>query len=152
MSKGKRRKCALCKADHGVARCQKFLNADLSKRLEIQRINKLCKNCLGINHTAEKCYSFKSCIFCSKDQSKNARHHSLLHNHTTNSNEACAATTSQVSQALLINKEIPMTRTYHTTNSGVNTTTILATAQVRLEHLSILALRITISPIVWLNF
>lgn len=135
-SRGKnkiKRKCILCKGEHAVVRCQQFLNADLSKRFEIQINNNACENCLGVKLTAENCYSFKSCIFCSKGQNKNSRHHSLLHNHTQTFdanlkvNASTGSSGSNPSQS-----PIPVVRNYHTSNTGTNTATILATAQVRL--------------------
>lgn len=114
---GKGKKCVLCKADHGVSKCQKFLNSDHKQRLEIQKSNKLCMNCLGVNHSAEKCYSFKSCIYCARSSNKTSRHHSLLHDHTSNNEEQ--------------SQETPNLN-FHTINSGVHTAALLATAQVRL--------------------
>lgn len=57
-------------------RCSKFLNANVHTRWELVKQNKLCENCLGINHSTENCFSYKSCIFC---KPQTVRHNSLLH-------------------------------------------------------------------------
>ncbi len=65
---------ALCMGhNHSLARCQVFLDSDISKRWTLVRQNKYCVNCLHQSHTVANCSSAHTCRQCQ------SRHHSLLH-------------------------------------------------------------------------
>ncbi|XP_071055017.1 uncharacterized protein [Onthophagus taurus] len=65
--------CILCKMNHNLYQCDKFLEKSPSQRFNIISDNKFCKNCLGYRHHTSKCNSNKTCRICNK------RHHTLLH-------------------------------------------------------------------------
>ncbi|XP_045774363.1 uncharacterized protein LOC123873546 [Maniola jurtina] len=67
------RSCLLCKSNHSLYACSKFLALDLNARLKVVRDNKLCENCLRPGgHTAADC-RFGPCRKC-----ENIKHNSLI--------------------------------------------------------------------------
>ncbi|XP_054717382.1 uncharacterized protein LOC129226778 [Uloborus diversus] len=71
--KAKPKICILCKNSHGLNKCSEFHKMNVSERYDFVKQNKLCVNCLNINHTVKSCYSKMSCFYCA------LRHNSLLH-------------------------------------------------------------------------
>ncbi|XP_011165898.1 uncharacterized protein LOC105200169 [Solenopsis invicta] len=66
--------CVFCKQAHKIYTCKIFKELSIeSQRNETKRLNH-CYNCLGSNHTTQKCTS-RICRHCSK------KHHTLLHMH-----------------------------------------------------------------------
>lgn len=57
--------CPLCKADHGLFRCNEFLSMKLAKRVEFVQQARLCQSCLRSGHVEGKCprpqYACKMC-------------------------------------------------------------------------------------------
>ncbi|XP_059219756.1 uncharacterized protein LOC131998151 [Stomoxys calcitrans] len=80
VSKGRRTKfsfnCRLCKGNHGLRKCQKFLCMTVDKRLHAVIANNYCPNCLAHTHSSGKCFSSLGCKHCG------GSHHSYLHIHS----------------------------------------------------------------------
>ncbi|XP_071652694.1 uncharacterized protein [Temnothorax longispinosus] len=69
--------CVLCKGDHPIFLCGKFLGFSVDKRFQEIKALKLCLNCLkSTDHRAKNCNA-GSCKKCSK------RHNTLLHMEST---------------------------------------------------------------------
>ena len=68
----KSKSCFLCKEDHYLLDCPRFLECEPRKRIDIARQNKLCFNCLG-KHMVPECTRRSNCKQCE------SKHHSLLH-------------------------------------------------------------------------
>lgn len=71
------RKCPLCKADHVLMQCDKFLHMNATERRDTVRNLRLCKNCL-YSHGEKTCTSEKRCNLCNK------HHHTLMHDAENN--------------------------------------------------------------------
>ncbi|XP_075153340.1 uncharacterized protein LOC142236549 [Haematobia irritans] len=65
--------CGLCKQDHPIKTCHKFLSQGPSERFEIVCQHFYCINCLACSHIRRDCPTKLSCQIC------NARHNTLLH-------------------------------------------------------------------------
>lgn len=65
--------CLLCRKDHPLRKCGKFLNLTVADRLQVVRRHNYCQNCLAHSHRIGNCRSHHRCNEC------NIRHHSLLH-------------------------------------------------------------------------
>lgn len=66
--------CPFCqKKDHKISNCKEFCKLDHNNRHNFVQTNKLCFNCLGINHSADVCRILARCRICKH------KHHSLLH-------------------------------------------------------------------------
>ncbi|XP_073819973.1 uncharacterized protein [Musca autumnalis] len=123
-------KCNLCKGNHILRSCPKFLSMDFKNRLSIVKRDKHCLNCLTQGHMVANCTSQKTCSEC------NSKHHSLLHRAKLSQqgdNRAKAPrNVPQSSQtSSLQSTELPSTsdnvRNFHT---SVASKTMLATAWV----------------------
>ena len=64
--------CYFCKENHFLLNCNKFKSADVRKRYEIVKSNKLCFNCFGKHHI-NACSRKSNCSKCNK------KHHEILH-------------------------------------------------------------------------
>lgn len=131
-NKGHKKNCPLCKGNHGSARCSKLLNANVQARWKIVEEKKLCSNCLGINHSPESCYSFKSCIFCKPQV---VRHHSLLHEQVQ-SNQAHSQMSNPPGpsgQAQSQTGSQPIGRNFHL-SCHTDRTKLLGTAQAQIVN------------------
>lgn len=78
--------CMYCSEDHKICNCKSFAKIDTDARRDFVQSNRLCFNCLGVNHSVFACRQSTRCRICQK------KHHSLLHPRNTTS-----ATDSQVS-------------------------------------------------------
>lgn len=65
--------CPFCKANHRLNNCKLFANKDYDARHDFVQTNRLCYNCLGLNHSVFSCRQLTRCRICSR------KHHSLLH-------------------------------------------------------------------------
>lgn len=67
--------CGICKSEHRIITCKKFLNLNLTQKY--QKIIQLhyCSNCLARNHVLKDCTNQTRCNTCGQ------KHHSLLHGH-----------------------------------------------------------------------
>lgn len=75
-------KCNFCGNNHSIYKCQDFLNLSVHDRITKVNQLKLCKNCLRIGHTVDKCY-LNPCKICKQSHNKTLKHNSLLHYDTT---------------------------------------------------------------------
>ncbi|XP_075163105.1 uncharacterized protein LOC142235730 [Haematobia irritans] len=122
-------RCMLCKGNHVLKSCPKFVAMDPKARLAVAKKNGLCLNCLTFGHKMAKCSNRDSCSKC------NFSHHTLLHiPKATQQNEASNIDMAQSSQNQNIQStEAPSTsenvRAYHT---SVSNKTMLATAWVNI--------------------
>ncbi|XP_011879464.1 PREDICTED: uncharacterized protein LOC105568410, partial [Vollenhovia emeryi] len=66
-------KCPLCKSQHFLNLCPKFVSKSASQRREIVKQHQRCFNCLSAKHAVQACRSKYSCRVCDK------KHHSMLH-------------------------------------------------------------------------
>ncbi|XP_066260797.1 uncharacterized protein [Euwallacea similis] len=65
-------KCVVCKANHLLVNCQRFLAMPPSERFNKAKQLKLCLNCLKLGHFGKDCRA-KHCAKCT------TKHHTLLH-------------------------------------------------------------------------
>lgn len=65
--------CQLCKENHSIRGCPKFLRKIVNDRIHVVKVSHLCYNCLSSDHGVKECKSRYSCRECSQ------RHHTLLH-------------------------------------------------------------------------
>lgn len=67
-------KCNICSGEHAIYQCKQFLALPVNQRIESNRSQKICLNCLrSTSHNAIKCPSGHSCKTCSR------KHNTLLH-------------------------------------------------------------------------
>ncbi|XP_066256304.1 uncharacterized protein [Euwallacea similis] len=74
-------KCVVCKANHLLVNCQRFLAMPLSERFNKAKQLKLCLNCLKLGHFGKDCRA-KHCAKCT------TKHHTLLHFESSRGQEA----------------------------------------------------------------
>lgn len=67
--------CGICKADHRIASCKRFLDLNLARKYKTVLKMHYCTNCLARNHLLADCTNTARCRVC---QSK---HHTILHGH-----------------------------------------------------------------------
>ncbi|XP_063897988.1 uncharacterized protein LOC135118861 [Helicoverpa armigera] len=82
--------CPICKTDHVLMKCDKFVAMNAKERDDTVRKLQVCKNCL-YSHGEKQCFSRKRCRVCRKP------HHTLLHYDETlqtSNNQANNITTS----------------------------------------------------------
>ena len=67
--------CLLCKGDHRLASCSKFMSASMDERIKVIKEFRCCVRCLSRGHMMTECLSRKKCNVgeCG------AHHHPLLH-------------------------------------------------------------------------
>ncbi|KAF9410169.1 hypothetical protein HW555_010692, partial [Spodoptera exigua] len=64
--------CPICKTDHVLMKCDKFVAMNAKERDDTVRKMQVCRNCL-YSHGEKQCFSRKRCRVCRKP------HHTLLH-------------------------------------------------------------------------
>ncbi|XP_075147221.1 uncharacterized protein LOC142221389 [Haematobia irritans] len=65
--------CKVCKKDHSLRTCLKFINWNPAQRKKFVTVNKVCENCLSYGHSTQNCKSEHHCQKCQQS------HHTLLH-------------------------------------------------------------------------
>lgn len=65
--------CGLCKNDHPIKTCQRFLQLNPAERFDVVCEYFYCTNCLACSHTKANCKTDLSCQICQK------KHNTLLH-------------------------------------------------------------------------
>lgn len=65
--------CACHKAQHPLYNCEAFLKLSPVQRFDLVKQNKICINCLNVNHIVTACKSKHTCNHCS------SKHNTLLH-------------------------------------------------------------------------
>ncbi|KOB65898.1 Gag-pol polyprotein [Operophtera brumata] len=86
--------CLLCKDNHPLYACQRFLGSSLESRLKIVRENSLCENCLRAGHSVNEC-RFGPCRKC--DQ----KHNSLIHQNNEVSRNVTPHTSGDTTKPVL---------------------------------------------------
>ncbi|XP_075150882.1 uncharacterized protein LOC142224991 [Haematobia irritans] len=131
-TKVKSQKCTLCKGNHNLKSCPKFMNADFKCRLTAVKKSNACLNCLSQGHRAVECTSKSSCNKC------NLKHHTLMHKENLGYRSDNMATTNEIAtrdEQISQNTEFPTTsnnvRAYH---ANASNRTLLATAWVSIVH------------------
>lgn len=76
--------CSFCSETHKIINCKRFAKEDVDTRRNFAQTNRLCFNCLGVNHTVHTCRQTTNCRICKR------RHHSLLHPKTVHKNDHCS--------------------------------------------------------------
>ncbi|KRZ02620.1 hypothetical protein T11_725 [Trichinella zimbabwensis] len=71
--------CPFCSGEHKAEECEKFLQADLSRRRDMVRAKEVCFKCLGTGHWAKGCREGRH---CGVDGCRR-QHHKLLHPSST---------------------------------------------------------------------
>lgn len=88
--------CPICKTEHVLMKCCKFLAMNAKERNDTVRNLRICSNCL-YSHGEQKCISKKTCKLCDKS------HHTLLHedgNEQNNHRTAMSSSTPSTSHAV----------------------------------------------------
>lgn len=67
--------CRLCRQQHALRKCERFLDMNTTKRREIVQTYGYCQNCLAHSHSQGNCFTKTGCKYC------HHQHHSLLHIH-----------------------------------------------------------------------
>lgn len=65
--------CGLCRRDHPIKTCQRFLQLSPAERFDVVHEHHYCTNCLACSHTKKKCTTDLGCHICHE------KHHTLLH-------------------------------------------------------------------------
>lgn len=65
--------CKLCKENHKISSCKKFLSMDYKNRVSTLKKFRFCFNCLNVGHMYGDCKIPNSCSKCKK------KHHTLMH-------------------------------------------------------------------------
>ncbi|XP_070855369.1 uncharacterized protein [Drosophila suzukii] len=126
-------RCSICQQNRVLRRCPDFLAKDCFARKVIVDRSKACINCLSTSHSLSQCSSNRNCSQCGQ------RHHTLLHfpnaqqsssltpevprQHASNSGRSAAAV-----------QNAPSTQLFSAVASHLNSTTLLATALVRIVN------------------
>ena len=76
--------CPCCKEQHGVWKCPKFKDLDVSARWQLAKEKKLCFRCLGTSHMGQSCSRSRTCGLGGCVQV----HHRLLHTNRDNTTTA----------------------------------------------------------------
>lgn len=77
--------CPNCSESHKLYLCKKFHAQDSDARREFVLKNRICFNCLGVNHSAKSCKNPIKCRICRR------HHHTLLHPSTASKEKLMAA-------------------------------------------------------------
>lgn len=72
--------CVLCKGDHRIHACSSFTKLNVNDRHKLVTDKGLCFNCLNGKHLVKECKSLFRCQHCNK------KHHTSLHNQSTENN------------------------------------------------------------------
>ncbi|XP_075150765.1 uncharacterized protein LOC142224874 [Haematobia irritans] len=68
-----KQQCHLCKAQHFIRDCPKFIEKNINDRIHVVKVSHLCYNCLSSSHGIKDCKSKYNCREC------NMKHHTMLH-------------------------------------------------------------------------
>lgn len=103
--RGRHVACGLCKKDHRLLTCTRFVDMNLSEKYETVLRLHYCTNCLARSHKAARCQSLARCAVC-KDS-----HHTTLHGHPRllkgmSRSEHCSSRQSLVSSSLLFKQTL----------------------------------------------
>ena len=82
--------CVLCKNDHYLNQCPKFLQLSLKSKYDLVSQKSLCRNCLHPGHTANKCKRKGMYRQCAD------KHNNVLHDHDFKTASQCIQNGSNV--------------------------------------------------------
>ncbi|XP_070854737.1 uncharacterized protein [Drosophila suzukii] len=126
-------RCSLCQQNHVLRRCPDFLAKDCFARKVIVDRSKACINCLSASHSLSQCSSNRNCSQCGQ------RHHTLLH--FPNAHQSSSLTpevsrqhASDSGRSAAAVQKAPSTQFFSAVASHLNSTTLLATALVRIVN------------------
>ncbi|XP_070851505.1 uncharacterized protein [Drosophila suzukii] len=126
-------RCSLCQQNHVLRRCPDFLAKDCFARKVIVDRSKACINCLSASHSLSQCSSNRNCSQCGQ------RHHTLLH--FPNAQQSSSLTpevsrqhASDSGRSAAAVQNAPSTQLFSAVASHLNSTTLLATALVRIVN------------------
>ncbi|XP_043258040.1 uncharacterized protein LOC122400583 [Colletes gigas] len=112
--------CAVCREQHEVYACPRFLQMAVRERSEVARNAKLCTNCLRVGHNAYACM-WKGCPKYSR------KHNSLLH---------FPNSVTQINSARPTENEPSTSTNFETTKAALTVTcdseVLLGTAQIKI--------------------
>ncbi|XP_038122227.1 uncharacterized protein LOC119770791 [Culex quinquefasciatus] len=94
--------CGHCKEDHPIYRCSTFRDLSVPERKSVATKANLCYNCLKARHRVSDCESKTLC----KVQGCGRKHHSLLHDSGTRSNQG-QVKKEESSQCLPVAPSVP---------------------------------------------
>ncbi|XP_037811337.1 uncharacterized protein LOC119603392 [Lucilia sericata] len=81
--------CKLCKENHKISSCNKFLNMNYKARVSTLKKFRFCFNCLTIGHMYGDCNTPNNCSKCTR------KHHTLMHREFVRKNIQSQTNTSQ---------------------------------------------------------
>lgn len=116
-------KCAVCKSDHELWKCDQFKNYSAKEKYSVLRKSGSCYNCLQRGHRLSECSS-SSCQKCGK------RHHTLLHV----GDKKPADPSSKNEEADLCRSKEPQVRTEQATGSSSTRSETTATLCAQVER------------------
>ncbi|XP_070854467.1 uncharacterized protein [Drosophila suzukii] len=126
-------RCSLCQQNHVLRRCPDFLAKDCFARKVIVDRSKACINCLSASHSLSQCSSSRNCSQCGQ------RHHTLLH--FPNAQQSSSLTpevsrqhASDSGRSAAAVQNAPSTQLFSAVASHLNSTTLIATALVRIVN------------------
>ncbi|XP_073811303.1 uncharacterized protein [Musca autumnalis] len=82
--------CPLCRRPHSLRKCRRFLCLPYEIRIDFIENEKICRNCLGPDHSVRHCPSKDSCQKCHRN------HHSILHYYDKRSDSVLLEMTAMV--------------------------------------------------------
>jgi len=126
-------RCSLCQQNRVLRRCPDFLAKDCFARKVIVDRSKACINCLSASHSLSQCSSNRNC------SQGGQRHHTLLHfpnvqqssSLTPGVSRQHASDSGWSADAV---QNVPSTQLFSSVASHLNSTTLLATALVRIVN------------------
>ncbi|CAG7729883.1 unnamed protein product, partial [Allacma fusca] len=65
--------CPVCKEEHLLFRCSKYISLSVESRVKVLQNNNLCFNCLRKGHSSTQCTNEKRCAKCQRN------HHTTIH-------------------------------------------------------------------------
>ncbi|XP_070851469.1 uncharacterized protein [Drosophila suzukii] len=126
-------RCSLCQQNHVLRRCPDFLAKDCFARKVIVERSKACINCLSASHSLSQCSSNRNCSQCGQ------RHHTLLHFPNAQQSSSLTPEVSRQhapdsGRSAAAVQNAPLTQLFSAVASHLSSTTLLATALVRIVN------------------
>ncbi|XP_046388857.1 uncharacterized protein LOC124157853 isoform X1 [Ischnura elegans] len=118
--------CALCGRNHWLAYCETFRDKSVEQRKEFVLSKNLCFNCFG-QHVLRNCISKKSCQVCHK------KHHTFLHEPSTNSESSKNCVKNQSTSSFPVFTEESIERKLTNVIDSKPETVLLSTAWVKVQ-------------------
>ncbi|XP_065368859.1 uncharacterized protein LOC135961295 [Calliphora vicina] len=125
--------CKLCKENHKISSCTKFLNMDYKNRVSTLKKFRFCFNCLSIGHMYGDCNSPNGCSKCKR------KHHTLMHREflKNNNNQRQINGNSQSENQVSVVQQIQSTNTPGPSGMVQSTNTPGPSGIVQSHHTSV---------------